>query len=203
MSQEETISLYQPLLYSIAYKILGRVADAEDIVQDTFLKWFSVDHQKIENSKAYLVKSVKNACINHINVLQRRKEVFFETVDFSQFAGKLEMPNFDLKNEINQAAIILLKKLEPSERAVFLLKEVFDFDYNDLTEVLDKTKDNCRQLLSRAKDKLKQEKGRFNLNKDTRNQFFDNFYNATSFGEIGNFIDGLKKEISDKVALKK
>lgn len=203
MSQEETISLYQPLLYAVAYRILGRVADAEDIVQDTFLKWFSVDHQKIENSKAYLVKSVKNACMNHINVLQRRKEVFFETVDFSQFVGKLEMPNFDLKNEINQAAGILLKKLEPSERAVFLLKEVFDFDYNDLTEVLDKTKDNCRQLLSRAKDKLKQEKGRFNLNKDTRNQFLDNFYSATSFGEIGNFIDGLKKDISDKVALKK
>lgn len=203
MSQEETISLYQPLLYSVAYNILGRVADAEDIVQDTFLKWFKVDHQKIENSKAYLVKSVKNACINHINVLQRRKEVFFETVDFSQFVGKLEMPNFDLKNEISEAIGILLKKLEPSERAVFLLKEVFDYDYNDLTEVLDKTKDNCRQLLSRAKDKLKQEKSRFNFSTDTRNQFLDNFYNTTSFGEIGSFLEGLKKDISDKIVLKK
>ncbi len=203
MSQEETISLYQPLLYSIAYNILGKVADAEDIVQDTFLKWFRVEHQKVENSKAYLVKSVKNACLNHINVLQRRKEVFFETIDFSQFIGKLEMPNFDLKNEISEAVGILFKKLEPNERAVFLLKEVFDFDYNDLTAVLDKTKENCRQLLSRAKDKLKQEKGRFNLNKDTHNQLLDNFYSATSFGEIGNFIDELKKDISDKVALKK
>ncbi len=203
MSQEETISLYQPLLYSIAYNILGKVADAEDIVQDTFLKWFRVEHQKVENSKAYLVKSVKNACINHINVLQRRKEVFFETIDFSQFIGKMELPNFDLKNEISEAVGILFKKLEPNERAVFLLKEVLGFDYNDLTEVLDKTKDNCRQLLSRAKDKLKQEKGRFNFNKDTRNQFLNNFQSATSFGEIGNFIDGLKKDISDKVALKK
>ncbi|MDN5214163.1 sigma-70 family RNA polymerase sigma factor [Fulvivirgaceae bacterium BMA12] len=199
VDQNETITLYQPLLYSIAYKMVGTVMDAEDIVQDTFLKWLKTEQRKINNTKAYLIKSVTNTCINHINQLNKKKENLLDSINHPSFIDKIELPNFDFKNELSEAIGILLKKLEPSERAVFVLREIFNFDYTELTEILDKKKENCRQLLCRAKEKLNQEKDRFNVNLDVHTQFVDKFKGACTFGEVGNFIENLKNDISAKL----
>ena len=80
MTHTQAISLYQPMLQSIAYKMVGSIADAEDIVQDTFLKWLSVDHKRIDNTKSYLVRAVTNNCINHINSLNRKKNEFLDSI---------------------------------------------------------------------------------------------------------------------------
>ena len=199
VSQNETITLYRPLLYSIAYKMVGTVMDAEDIVQDTFLNWLKAEQKKINNTKAYLIRSVTNTCLNHINQLNRKKESLLESINHPSFIDKIELPNFDIKNELSEAISVLLKKLEPTERAVFILREIFNFDYGELTEILDKKKENCRQLFCRAKEKLTQEKDRFHVSLDVHSQFVDKFKSACTLGEVGNFIENLKKDISHKL----
>lgn len=199
VSQNETITLYGPLLYAIAYKMVGTVMDAEDIVQDTFLKWLKTEQKKINDTKAYLIKSVTNTCLNHIKQLNKTKENLLEAINHPSFIDKIELPNFDLKNELSEAISVILKKLEPSERAVFILREIFNFDYGELTEILDKKKEHCRQLFCRAKEKLNQEKDRFHVNLDVHSQFVEKFKSACTFGEVGNFIDNLKKDISQKL----
>lgn len=199
VSQNETITLYGPLLYAIAYKMVGTVMDAEDIVQDTFLKWLKTEQKKINDTKAYLIKSVTNTCLNHIKQLNKTKENLLESINHPSFIDKIELPNFDLKNELSEAISVILKKLEPTERAVFILREIFNFDYGELTEILDKKKEHCRQLFCRAKEKLNQEKDRFHVNLDVHSQFVEKFKSACTFGEVGNFIDNLKKDISQKL----
>ena len=199
VSQNETIALYRPLLYSIAYKMVGTVMDAEDIVQDTFLKWLKTEQKKINDTRAYLIRSVTNTCLNHLKQLNKTKTNLLDAINHPSFIDKIELPNFDLKNELSEAIGVLLKKLDPTERAVFILREIFNFDYADLTEILDKKKDNCRQLLCRAKEKLNQEKERFNVSLDVHAQFVDKFKSACTLGEVGNFIENLKKDISQKL----
>jgi len=202
VNQSEIILQYQPILYSIAYKMVGTVMDAEDIVQDTFLKWLKAEKEKINNTKAYLIASVTNTCINHLKQLNKKKSRLFELFEHPSFIEKIELPNFDIKNELSVAVNVLLKKLEPAERAVFILKEIFNFDYIQLTEILDKKTENCRQILCRAKEKLNQEKSKFHVSIDTHSQFFEKFISASTSGEIGAFIDNLKHDITLKFSKK-
>lgn len=192
------------MLQGIAYKILQCKADAEDIVQDTFLKWLSVDQAHIKNTKAYLINAVINNCINHLNTLKRKKESYFDNINIQDFLSWFSEPDFlqfDLQTEISEAFSLIQTKLEPLERAVFLLKEVFDFDYDTLQEVLDKRKDHCRQLFSRARRKLFQETDKINFNLPNTNELFKSFKNACDLGNPNDFINELKNDISG--ALKK
>jgi RNA polymerase sigma-70 factor (ECF subfamily) len=160
MSTDTVISLYRPMLISIAYRMVGTMADAEDIVQDTLIKWINIDKESINNTKAYLITSVKNTCITHLNSIKARKESLIESWDNLSFQviidkyKEKEILNFDFENEMNEAYDALAKKLEPAERALFILRELFDVRYQELTEIFDKKIDNCRKIVSRAKSKL-------------------------------------------------
>ncbi|HMG90527.1 MAG TPA: sigma factor, partial [Chryseolinea sp.] len=134
MSREQTIANYQPLLQAIAYNIVRCKADAEDIVQETFLKWLSTPN-KIKNTKAYLITAVKNNCLNHVSALRRKKEELFQENNISEIISRFKESNFahlDFEVELAKAIKIVHAKLEPLERAVFLLKEVFEYDYEVL-----------------------------------------------------------------------
>lgn len=157
MNQAQAIALYHPILHSVAYNILRCKQDAEDIVQDTFVKWLSIDQTKIQNTKAYLITSVINNCKNHLNTLRKKKEEYWDSSKLSQFVVKFKETDFkhmDMEAELSAAFKVLQSKLEPLERAAYLLKEVFDFDYDAIQKVLNKKADHCRQLLSRARKKL-------------------------------------------------
>lgn len=157
MNQAQAIALYHPLLHSVAYNILRCKHDAEDIVQDTFVKWLSIDQTKIQNTQAYLITSVINNCKNHLNTLRKKKEEYWESSKLSQLIVRFKETDFkhmDMEAELSAAFKVLQSKLEPLERAAYLLREVFDFDYESIQKVLDKKADHCRQLLSRAKKKM-------------------------------------------------
>lgn len=197
MDQARTIALYQPLLHSIAYKIVRCKADAEDIVQETFLKWLTIDHVKIENTKAYLVTAVKNNCLSHIEKIRKKKEEYLETINGSEFVQKLKEVNFshlDLDVDLRNAFKVLQAKLQPLERAVFLLKEVFDFDYDSLQKTLNKKKDHCRQLLSRARKKLDEETSKVQFDMSGATQLMDKFRSQN----ISDLISHLKEDIKKK-----
>lgn len=206
MSQTQTISLYQPLLYAIALRMVGSLQDAEDIVQDTFVKWLTIDHEKIENTRAYLIRTVTNNCINHLNSFRKKKSEYFSNLKNSELLEKyreFEFPKFDLENELSEALTLIHKKLEPVEKGIYLLREVFDFEYEDLQEIFGKKKENCRQLFSRAKEKLQQE-NRKKTSTDTQPlQLLESFKKACNFGQLSEFVNQISQEVNKFTLQKK
>jgi len=199
MNQAQVIALYQPTLTSIAYNLLRSKADAEDVVQETFLKWLSIDSEKILNTKAYLIKAVTNNCLNHLNALKRKKEEYLDSINVSEFILRFKENNFahlDLEADLAKAFKVMQAKLEPLERAVYLLKEVFDFDYDALQTVVDKKKDHCRQLLCRAKKKLSEETSKMHFDMPDASKLMASFRKACDMGNAEELIQDLKKDIS-------
>jgi RNA polymerase sigma factor (sigma-70 family) len=198
--------LYQPTLHAIAMKMLRCKADAEDIVQETFIKWLSAEQEKIKNTKAYLITAVTNNCINHLNALKKKKEQYIENFHWPEFIEKFRETDFshiDFESEIAKACHVLQHKLEPLERAVLVLKEVFDFDYNALQELLDKKQDHCRQLLCRAKKKLNDEKDHFNaVMQPKKTAFLENFRKACDFGHAADLITHFRQDITAAISKK-
>ncbi|MDN4164004.1 sigma-70 family RNA polymerase sigma factor [Cytophagales bacterium LB-30] len=199
MSHAQTITLYRPLLHAIAYNMVRCKQDAEDIVQDTFLKWLSVEQSRIQNTKAYLIRSVTNSCINHLNSLKKKKEAYLE--DWSEMVNKWKDTDFlspDLDAKLQAALSTIHHKLEPLERALYVLKEGFNVDYEALQETFGKKQEHCRQIISRARKKLNDEAVRLKAEMPDSSQFIDNFKKACDFGHVSHLIQEFKKEISDK-----
>lgn len=204
MSQEQAISLYQPMLQSIAYNIVRCTEDAEDIVQETILKWLSQGPRKVENTKAYLITAVRNNCLNHINTLRHKKEELLNQHNIAEIIARFKESSFahlDLEKDLARAMKVLHQKLEPLERALFLLKEVFDFDYEVLQETFDKKKDHCRQLVCRAKKKLSEETSRIHFELPDTSGLVNSFRKACDFGNVSELITELKNDVAN--ALKK
>jgi RNA polymerase sigma factor (sigma-70 family) len=199
MDQSQAISLYQPTLTTIAYNLLRSKADAEDVVQETFLKWLTIDAEKIKNTKAYLIKSVTNNCLSHLESLKKKKEQYLDSINVSELVLKFKENNFahlDLEADLAKAFKVIQAKLEPLERAVYLLKEVFDFDYEALHQALDKKKDHCRQLVHRAKKKLEEETSKLHFDLPDATRLMASFRKACDMGNAAEFVQDLKKDIS-------
>ncbi len=204
MNQSNTIALYQPMMQTIAQRMLGSIADAEDIVQDTLLKWLTIDTDKIRNTKAYLIKSVTNNCINHLNTLKRKKDQCLDSIKPQELIDKykeMELFSFDFENEVSSALNVIHKKLEPLEKGIFVLREFFDFEYDDLQEVFNKKKENCRQLFCRAKEKLNLETSKIKSELSESN-FLDSFKKACDMGNPKVFIDHIKEEVTGSIEKK-
>lgn len=198
MNQAQAITLYQPLLHNIAYNLLRCKADAEDVVQDTFIKWLSIDQAKIQNTKAYLIKAVTNNCLNHISALKRKKEEYWDSIMLSELVVKFkesDFANIDFEKELALAFKVIHTKLEPLERAAYLLKEVFSFDYEAIQKVLDKKADHCRQLFCRAKKKLSE--ASFMPELPETSPLFESFKAACTLDNASEFIQHLKQDIKE------
>ncbi len=198
MTHAQTITLYQPLLHTIAYNLVRCKEDAEDIVQETFVKWLSIDQKKIENTKAYLIKAVTNNCFNHLKALKRKKEEYLDNVHLPELLSKfkeINLSKLDLDVNLSAAFKVLQTKLGPLERAVYLLKEVFDFDYEELQQTLDKKKEHCRQLFSRAQKKLSEETSKIHWEMPDASSLIRSFKEACDFGNAAQLIKELKSHI--------
>lgn len=199
-SGERDVLQYRPLLFSIAYNMLGSIMDAEDIVQDTFTYWYNSDQSHVENPRHYLIKAITNRCINNLKHAQKNRSTYIGTwlpeplVNNQQTES--EVIRFHNKNELSIGFLYLLEKLSPLERAVLILKESFDFPYPEICEIFEISHDNCRQLLSRAKAKLKQEKNRFNINKEQHNKILNKFLQACVSGNIQELVSLLKEDVA-------
>lgn len=145
----------RPLLTTYAYNILGTLEEAKDVVQDAFLKFVDMDAGKIENQKAYLVRTVINLSINQKKKQQKRLTAYpGEWLPEPIATEKADM-NILQKDILSYSLMVLLEKLDPKQRAVFILKEAFDYDHTDIADVLGITVENSRKILSRAKTQLK------------------------------------------------
>lgn len=180
----EAYRLYQPLLFSLGYRMLGSVVDTEDIVQETFLRAYQIKDQKIENKKAYLCKMMTNRCLDFLKSAKKRREVYIgpwnpEPLFF--FSDMHDHPSEALlqKEGLSIAYLRMMEQLSPHERAVLLLREVFDFSYREISTIVEKTEDNCRKLYSRSKQKIsavENESLHYERNKDVVNRFLKAFH---------------------------
>nr|WP_257350656.1 sigma-70 family RNA polymerase sigma factor [Pseudalkalibacillus decolorationis] len=146
---------YQPFLYSIAYRMLGSVTDAEDIVHDVFLR-LNVDNDQVKDLKAYLAKMTTNRCLNYLNSARKRRETYEGPWLPEPQVNEPDLPLDKVVTDetVSYAFLVMLDQLSPVERAVFVLREAFAYDYKDIAEMLQKTEVNCRKIHSRAKRKL-------------------------------------------------
>jgi RNA polymerase sigma factor (sigma-70 family) len=205
MNPAQTIALYQPTLQRIAYNLVRCKADAEDIVQETFLKWLSSESDKIENTKAYLIKAVTNNCLKHLESLKRKKTECLDAISRTEIMHLLKETNFahlDLEADLQKAFRLIHTKLEPLERAAYLLKEAFDVDYDALQAVFDKKKEHCRQLVCRAKKKLNEEKAKIQLDLPDFGPLMASFRKSCEIGNPKELIQELKNDISRSVSNK-
>jgi RNA polymerase sigma-70 factor (ECF subfamily) len=189
---------YKALLFSVAYNMLGEVEAAEDIVQDTFLKWMKMEKQDVRHIKAYLVKTVTNKCINYLDSARLRREEYVGlwlpepllNYDLNKSFAKVES-----YHALSIGILVLLEKLTPQERAIFLLKEVFAYDYFELAEMFGKTEENCRQIMKRARENLGKDSKRFEVDVKLHEKMLSKFLSAVSEGSLEHFIDLLKEDI--------
>ena len=156
MELQELYSQFQPLLFSIAYRMLGTVSDAEDIVHDVYLQAGEKTMEHVENEKAYLCKMVTNKCIDHLKSAAHKREVYTgpwlpEPLILNDNNPITEVMNGEA---ISFAILMLLEKLKPVERAVFILREVLDYDYSAISQILNRSESNCRKVFSRVKNKF-------------------------------------------------
>jgi len=200
---------HRPLMFSIAYRMLGSAMEAEDIVQEAYLRYQGVSPETIRSPKAFLSTVVTRLCLNQLESARAKREEYIgpwlpEPVLTG--AGEVRAPNAllqspsqqaELHESISLAFLVLLEQLTPVERAVFLLREVFDYEYAEIAEILDKDEVACRQLLSRAKKHIAEHRPRFKATPEQHRQLLNQFMRAVGTGEL----DGLMTLLSDDVTM--
>jgi RNA polymerase sigma-70 factor (ECF subfamily) len=180
----------RPLLFSIAYRMLGSVAEAEDVVQEAFLRYERAVERsgEIESPKAYLSAITTRLAIDELRSARARREQYFGEwlpepllTDESSFDGARYVEEAD---SLSMAFLLVLERLTPVERAIFLLHDVFDYGYAEVSEIVGKSEDNCRQLAVRARRHVLEEKPRFEVSRRRRDELAARFFDALGDGDM-------------------
>lgn len=200
IKQLDQFEIYRPLMFSIAYRMLGSAMDAEDIVQEAFLRYRKVDPKSIRSHKAYLATIVTRLSINALQTAHMRREVYIGPwlpepllAREARIASPARQAVID--DSISMAFMVLLESLDPVERAVFLLREVFDYDYTEIAEIVGKQETTCRKLFSRARKHIREHRPRFKTSSREKRQILNHFLKAAEGGDL----EGLLQVLSDDV----
>jgi len=174
---------HRGLMFSIAYRMLGSVADAEDILQETFIRWLQAADDDIRSPKAFLITIITRLSINHLQSARvRREEYVGQWLPEPLVIGE---DNVQAEETLSIAFLVLLERLSPTERAVFLLREVFDYEYSEIAAALGQSEANCRQILRRAKEHVRAERPRFKATAEEHDVLLGQFQEAVLSGDVG------------------
>jgi RNA polymerase sigma-70 factor, ECF subfamily len=190
--------LHRALLFSIAYRMLGSRADAEDMLQETFLRWQQASETEIRDPRAFLVTVITRLCINQLQSARVKREQYFgqwlpEPLMTKAAGDSPAISRID--GSLSMAFLMLLERLTPMERAVFLLREVFDYDYVEVAEMLGQSEANCRQILRRAKQHVTEDRPRFDVSPQEQARMLQQFLEATSHGDMQGLLALLAKDV--------
>ncbi|WP_027798185.1 RNA polymerase sigma-70 factor [Paraburkholderia dilworthii] len=177
----------RPRLQKIAYRMLGSVAEAEDIVQDVWLRWHTAARESIDNAEAWLVAVTTRVCIDRLRTAKTQREHYTGTwLPEPQITGWHATPEeaVERSDDVSVAFLMLLERLTPEARAAFLLREVFDADYDEVAHAIGKTEAACRQLVSRAKAQLRDERPRYAVPQETHHRLLRMFAQAVERGDF-------------------
>ena len=189
---------YRRLLFSIAYRMLGSVADAEDALQDGFIRWQRASDTDIRSPKAFLVAIVSRLCINHLQSARVQRETYVgewlpEPLVTEPGSDVSRIAQVD--ESVSMAMLLLLERLTPVERAVFLLGEIFDYTHAEIARMLGLSEANCRQLLRRARQHVHLERPRFSASERQHAELLERFYQAADSGDLQGLLALLSSDV--------
>ncbi len=190
----------RPLLFSIAYRMVGSASEAEDIVQEAFLRFHreSSEGTEIESPKAWLSTVTTRLAINHVRSARVRRESYVGTWLPEPLITDTESEgarNAETADSLSLAFLVLLESLGPVERAVFLLREVFDYGYDEIADIVGRSEDNCRQIAVRARRQVETKKPRFEASRRKREELARRFFGAVLEGDTEGLIGLLAADV--------
>jgi RNA polymerase sigma-70 factor (ECF subfamily) len=180
--------------------MLGSVADAEDMLQETFIRWQQAPEEEIRSPRAFLVTIISRLCISHLQSARVRREEYvgeWLPEPIVTDAGSDPLGIIRIDESLSMAFLVLLERLTPVERAVFLLREVFEYEYAEIASVLDLSEANCRQILTRARKHVIAMRPRFQTSPRKQNELLEQFLKTATSGDL----DGLVALLSNDVVL--
>lgn len=198
----ESFETYRPYLFAIAYRMLGSAMDAEDMVQETYIRFSSTPPETIHSPKAFLTTIITRLCMDQLQLARRKRETYVgpwlpepiltaETAEVADPEQRVET-----EESISLAFLILLEELQPFERAVFLLREVFEYEFAEMASMLNKSEAACRRSFSRAKQHLREHRPRFPASRQTHRQLLNRYQQAVQTGEMNPLMSLLAEDVT-------
>jgi RNA polymerase sigma-70 factor (ECF subfamily) len=188
---------HRNLLFSVAYRILGTAADAEDAVQDTWIKWSAADRSQVADPKAYLTRIVSNLALEQLRSTRRKRETYVgpwlpEPILTSGDAAEAVTD----AESVSMAMLVVLETLSPLERAVFVLKEVFGFSHAEIAEAVERSEAAVRQAAHRAREHVRARQPRFTADRSRRREVTERFFAAATGGDISALMELLSPDVT-------
>jgi len=197
MNALDTFNHHRRLLFGIAYRMLGTVTDAEDMVQETFLRWQHTSQPRVQSAKNYLATTITRLCIDHLRSARVRREQYVGPwLPEPLLTQQDPAEQVELADSLSMAFLVMLERLSPIERAVFLLREVFEYDYPEIAQIVDKSPENCRQILKRSRQHLAAERPRFPVSSQQQAQITAQFINASRQGNLEELLSLLAEDVT-------
>lgn len=192
----EVFVKHRNLLFTMAYEILGSATDAEDVLQETWLKWVDVDLDTIEHHRAYLVRIATRQALSRVRTLSRRKESYVGSwLPEPLLTAPDVAEDVELADSVSMAMLLVLETLGPTERAVFVLREVFDLDYDEIAEAVDKSQPAVRQIAHRAREHVAARRPRGVVSADQSRDALHAFQQAIETGDLQGLLDVLSPDV--------
>ncbi|MFE3445956.1 RNA polymerase sigma-70 factor [Nocardia sp. NPDC059180] len=194
---QQVFDEHRNLLFAVAYRILGSAADAEDAVQDAWLKWSAVDRSRVSDSKGYLARIVSNLAMDRLRSTRHQRETYV-----GPWLPEPILTSGDIVDDVtgaesvSMAMLVVLETLSPIERAVFVLKEVFDFSYVEIAAAVDRSEEAVRQAAHRARGHVQARRPRFSADRTKQRDVTTKFVAAASGGDINTLMDLLAPDVT-------
>jgi RNA polymerase sigma-70 factor (TIGR02957 family) len=187
---------HRNLLFTVAYELLGSAADAEDVLQESWLRWASVDQASVRDPRAYLVRIVTRQSLNHLRTVSRRREEYVgEWLPEPVLTSPDVADDVELAESLSMATLTVLETLGPAERAVFVLREVFDVPYDEIADAVDKSPAAVRQIAHRAKAHVAARRPRVRVEPSEQERVLERFITAFNTGELQGLMDVLAPDV--------
>ena len=188
--------MHRNLLFTVAYELLGSAADAEDVLQESWLRWADVDRAEVRDPRAYLVRIVTRQSLNHLRTLSRRREEYVgEWLPEPVLTSPDVAADVELAESLSMATLTVLETLGPAERAVFVLREVFDVPYDEIAVAVDKSPAAVRQIAHRAKEHVAARRPRMTVERSEQEEVLERFIVAFNTGELQALMDVLAPDV--------
>jgi len=196
VSETQTFLDLRPRLFGIAYRMLGTRQEAEDAVQEAYLKWRQAEAGSVRSPQAWLVSVTTRWCIDRLRALKLEREVYVGPWLPEPIVAEVASPETELDKaqHLSIAFLLMLERLSPEERAAFLLHEVLDLDYAEIAGALQRSEGACRQLVYRARQRLGDSRGRFRPSPAQHRRLVEQFAAATTAGDIGRIVALLSED---------
>jgi RNA polymerase sigma-70 factor (TIGR02957 family) len=193
---EDPFVTHRSLLFTVAYEMLGSAADAEDVVQETWLRWSGAEREEVRDARAYLVRIVTRQALNRLRTLSRRREDYVgEWLPEPLLTSPDVAEDVELAESVSIAMLTVLETLAPNERAVFVLREVFDLPYEEIAGALDKTPAAVRQIAHRAREHVAARRPRIEVDRGEQQEVVERFLAAVHGGDLQALLDVLAPDV--------